>query len=105
MGPHAAVMGVKFYTGSMFPKEYQNTMFIARKGSWNRTQKFGYDVVTVQADADGTNARITPFMTGFLDSSTNAFSGRPTYFLQLPDGSLLISDEQLGAIYRISYSR
>jgi len=105
MGPHAAVMGVHFYTGSMFPAEYKNTMFIARKGSWNRTQKFGYDVVTVQADADGTNARITPFMTGFLDSSTNAFSGRPTYFLQLPDGSLLISDEQLGAIYRISYSR
>jgi glucose/arabinose dehydrogenase len=105
MGPHAAVMGVHFYTGNMFPAEYKNVLFVARKGSWNRTKKFGYDVVTVRTDADGKNARIAPFLTGFLDSSTEAFSGRPTYFLQLPDGSLLISDEQLGAIYRVSYAR
>jgi glucose/arabinose dehydrogenase len=105
VGPHAAAMGLHFYTGSMFPAEYRNTMFVARKGSWNRTKKFGYDVVTVKADADGKNPRMTPFMTGFLDPSTEAFSGRPTYFLQMPDGSLLISDEQLGAIYRISYAR
>ena len=105
MGPHAAVMGVHFYTGSMFPAEYKNVMFVARKGSWNRTKKFGYDVVTVRPDADGKSARITPFLTGFLDLNTEAFSGRPTYFLQLPDGSLLISDEQLGAIYRVSYAR
>jgi glucose/arabinose dehydrogenase len=105
MGPHAAVMGLHFYTGNMFPAEYKNKMFVARKGSWNRTKKFGYDVVTVQADADGKNPRITPFMTGFLDSGSEAFSGRPTYFLQMPDGSLLVSDEQLGAIYRISYAR
>jgi glucose/arabinose dehydrogenase len=105
MGPHAAAMGLHFYTGSMFPTEYRNTMFVARKGSWNRTKKFGYDVVTVKADADGKNAKITPFMTGFLDSNTEAFSGRPAYLLQMPDGSLLVSDEQLGAIYRISYAR
>jgi glucose/arabinose dehydrogenase len=80
-------------------------MFVARKGSWNRTQKFGYDVVTVRTDASGNSTGITPFMTGFMDSSTQAFSGRPTHFLQLPDGSLLVSDEQLGAIYRISYAR
>ena len=48
-GPHSAGMGVKFYTGDMFPKEYKGTMFIARKGSWNRTKKFGYDVVNVTA--------------------------------------------------------
>jgi glucose/arabinose dehydrogenase len=105
MGPHAAVMGLHFYTGNMFPAEYKNTMFVARKGSWNRTKKYGYDVVTVRADADGQNPRITPFMTGFLDSNTEAFSGRPAYFLQMPDGSLLVSDEQLGAIYRVSYAR
>ena len=105
MGPHAAVMGAHFYTGSMFPAEYKNLLFVARKGSWNRTQKFGYDVVTVRADADGKNAKVTPFMTGFLTPGTNDFSGRPAYLLQLPDGSLLVSDEQLGAIYRISYSR
>jgi glucose/arabinose dehydrogenase len=105
MGPHAAVMGVHFYTGSMFPAEYRNTMFVARKGSWNRTRKFGFDVVTVRPAADGKGAQITPFMTGFLDPVSENFSGRPTYFLQLPDGSLLVSDEQLGAIYRITYGR
>ena len=53
MGPHAAAMGVHFYTGTMFPAEYRNTLFVARKGSWNRTQKFGYDVV------DGAHRRAT----------------------------------------------
>ena len=105
MGPHAAVMGVLFYTGTMFPAEYRNALFVARKGSWNRTQKYGYDVVTVRTDADGKNPKIVPFMTGFLDPSNDSFSGRPTYMLQLPDGSMLVSDEQLGAIYRITYAR
>ncbi len=105
MGPHAAVMGAHFYTGSMFPAEYRNTLFVARKGSWNRTQKFGYDVVTVRTDAQGNNPRIQSFMSGFLDGSNDSFSGRPTYMLQLPDGSLLISDEQLGAIYRVTYGQ
>ena len=104
LGPHSAAMGTHFYTGAMFPAEYRNVLFVARKGSWNRTQKLGYDVVTVRTDADGRNARVTPFMTGFLDAAGDAFSGRPTYLLLLPDGSLLISDEQLGAIYRISYA-
>ncbi len=105
MGPHAAVMGAHFYTGNMFPAEYKDVLFVARKGSWNRTKKFGYDVVTVRAGADGSNPQVTPFMTGFLDSSTDTISGRPTYMLQMPDGSLLVSDEQLGAIYRITYGR
>ena len=103
MGPHAAVMGIKFYTGDMYPAEYKNSMFIARKGSWNRTKRFGYDVVNVRASTDGKNVKVTPFLTGFLDTKDNAFSGRPTYILQMPDGALLISDEQLGAIYRVSY--
>ena len=105
MGPHAAAMGVLFYTGSMFPAEYRNAMFVARKGSWNRTQKFGFDVVTVRPAADNKGAKVEPFMTGFLDPATDSFSGRPAYLLQLPDGSLLVSDEQLGAIYRITYGR
>ena len=105
MGPHAAAMGTHFYTGSMFPAEYQNTLFVARKGSWNRTKKYGYDVVAVKMNADGSNAKVEPFMTGFLNSADDSFSGRPTYLLQLPDGSMLVSDEQLGAIYRISYAR
>jgi glucose/arabinose dehydrogenase len=105
MGGHAAVMGLDFYTGNMFPAEYKNAMIISRKGSWNRTSKNGYDVVMVKADADGKNAKMTPFITGFLDSKDQSFSGRPVYTLQMPDGSMLLSDEQMGAIYRISYAR
>ncbi len=105
MGPHAAVMGLHFYTGNMFPAEYKNAMFIARKGSWNRTKKIGFDMVMVRADADGKNAKVTPFVTGFLDEKADTFWGRPAYILQMPDGSLLLSDEQLGAIYRISYAK
>jgi glucose/arabinose dehydrogenase len=106
MGPHTAVMGVIFYTGAMFPKEYQNTMFVARKGSWNRTVKIGFDVVNVRPAADGNSAKVTPFMTGFLENPKEAkFWGRPAYLLQMPDGALLVSDEQLGAIYRISYKK
>ncbi|HJS37585.1 MAG TPA: PQQ-dependent sugar dehydrogenase [Burkholderiales bacterium] len=105
MGPHAAAMGVIFYTGSMFPKEYQNTMFVARKGSWNRTVKLGFDVVNVRPSKDGKKASVKPFMTGFLEDAKAAkFWGRPAYLLQMPDGSVLVSDEQLGAIYRISYA-
>ncbi len=104
-GPHAATMGIHFYTGKMFPAEYQGVAFVARKGSWNRTKKFGYDVVTVRANADGKGAKITPFMTGFMNPADNSFWGRPAYIVQMKDGSLLVSDEQLGAIYRISYKR
>jgi len=105
MGPHAAVMGVQFYTGSMFPAEYKNVAFVARKGSWNRTAKIGFDVVTVRSAADGQGAKIEPFMTGFLDPATQEFFGRPTFFHQMKDGSLLVSDEQVGAIYRVSYAK
>jgi glucose/arabinose dehydrogenase len=101
LGPHAAALGIKFYTGKMFPSSYQNVAFIARHGSWNREKKFGYDVVI--ARISGGSARIEPFMTGLLDEKTNAFYGRPTYVLPMADGSLLVSDETNGAIYRISY--
>jgi glucose/arabinose dehydrogenase len=101
MGPHAAALGLRFYTGSMFPAAYKNTAFIARRGSWNRDEKFGYDVV--QATVNGGKAAITPFMTGFLDAKANPFWGRPVDVLQQPDGALLVSDEQNGAIYRVSY--
>ncbi len=103
MGPHAASQGVTFYTGRMFPAEYHNVLFNARRGSWNRTRKLGFDVVTVRASPDGKNARIVPFMTGFMNEADQSFWGRPSYFLQMKDGSLLVSDEQNGAIYRVSY--
>ena len=101
-GPHSAGLGIKFYTGDMFPANYKNVAFIARKGSWNRTKKFGFDVVIARPQANGT-AGIEPFMTGLLDEGKNEFYGRPAYVLQMPNGALLVSDEQNGATYRISY--
>jgi glucose/arabinose dehydrogenase len=100
-GPHAAGLGIKFYTGDMFPKSYKNVAFIARRGSWNREKKFGFDVVV--ARTSGGKAKIESFMTGLLDVGKNEFYGRPTYVLPMADGSLLVSDEQNGATYRISY--
>jgi glucose/arabinose dehydrogenase len=102
LGPHAAALGLRFYTGDMFPAKYKNVAFIARHGSWNRKQKFGYDVVV--ARISGSKAKIEPFMTGLLDTEKNEFYGRPSYIHQMKDGSLLVSDETNGAIYRISYS-
>jgi glucose/arabinose dehydrogenase len=105
LGPHAAALGMRFYTGAMFPAEYRDSIFVARHGSWNRTEKFGYDVVNVRVSPDGKDAKVTPFMTGFLDTAKNEFWGRPVDVLQMPDGSLLVADEQSGAIYRVSYKR
>lgn len=105
LGPHTAPLGMQFYTGAMFPAVYKDRAFIARRGSWNRTQKTGYDVITVSATADGKNAKLEPFMTGFLDSKANTFWGRPAYVLQMPDGAMLVSDEFNGAIYRVSYKK
>jgi glucose/arabinose dehydrogenase len=105
MGPHAAVMGIKWYTGKMFPAEYQNSAFVVRKGSWNRSKPFGFDVVQVTPTEDGKGVKVKPFITGFnQDKDSYKFWGRPAYVAQMADGSLLLSDEQAGAIYRISYS-
>ena len=106
MGPHAAAMGVIFYTGNMFPAQYKDTLFVARKGSWNRNTPFGFDVVNIKVGADGSNPKITPFMTGFIDAKDGKYNfwGRPAYLLQMPDGALLVSDEQSGTIFRVSYS-
>lgn len=102
LGPHAGALGLTFYTGDMFPADYQGSAFVARRGSWNREDKFGYDVVTITPRPDGT-ASVQPFMTGLLDEAANEFVGRPTYMLELPDGSILVSDEYNGATYRITY--
>jgi glucose/arabinose dehydrogenase len=101
LGPHAAALGMRFYTGAMFPAAYKNNAIIARRGSWNRNQKAGYDVVL--ATINGGKATIKPFVTGFLDEKANTFWGRPVDVLQMPDGALLVADEQNGAIYRVSY--
>ena len=103
MGPHTAVLGMRFYTGNMFPASYKNTIFIARHGSWNKTQKVGGDVVAVKLNKDGTVKSVEPFITGFLEN--NNYVGRPVDVQQLKDGSLLVSDDWNGAVYRITYGK
>jgi glucose/arabinose dehydrogenase len=105
LGPHTAALGMRFYTGTMFPEAYRNQAIIARRGSWNRDPMSGYDVVVARLDAQGNVTAVEPLLTGLLDSANNRFLGRPVDVLQLRDGSLLVSDEQNGAIYRISYGR
>jgi glucose/arabinose dehydrogenase len=102
-GPHIAGNGVEFYTGSMFPAEYKNRLFLAQRGSWNRTKKIGFRVAMVTLDAKGSVAKYEPFATGWLQGEE--VWGRPVYTRQMKDGSLLISDDYAGAIYRVSYSR
>ena len=99
-GPHAGTLGLKFYTGKMFPAKYQGAMFIARHGPWNRTKKYA-DVMVAIPDGKG-GAKLEPFMTGFVEN--NGYLGRPVDFLVMKDGSLLVSDDHAGAIYRISYA-
>jgi glucose/arabinose dehydrogenase len=103
MGPHAASLGMRFYTGSMFPKSYKNAIIVARHGSWNRTNKFGGDVVAVHLDKDGKVKDIEPLVTGFLQD--NKYIGRPDDVMVMKDGSILISDDWNGAIYRVSYGK
>ncbi|WP_192898648.1 PQQ-dependent sugar dehydrogenase [Crenalkalicoccus roseus] len=105
LGPHTAALGMRFYTGEMFPEQYRNQIFIARRGSWNRETLAGYDVVVAKLDGEGRVTAVEPFLTGLLDEANNRFLGRPVDVLQLRDGSLLVSDEQNGAIYRISRAR
>lgn len=103
MGPHVATLGMRFYTGDMFPAAYKNAIFMARHGSWNRTVKLGGDIVVVKLKEDGSVASIEPFMTGFLEN--NKYNGRPVDVQMLKDGSLLVSDDWNGAIWRVSYAR
>ncbi len=103
MGPHSASLGMRFYTGRMFPKEYQNVIFVARHGSWNRSKKFGGDIVAVKLNSNGTVKSVTPFVTGFLQD--NNYIGRPVDVLVAKDGALLVSDDWNGAVYRITYGK
>jgi glucose/arabinose dehydrogenase len=103
LGPHSASLGMRFYTGSMFPKTYKNAIIIARHGSWNRSKKVGGDVVVAKLNKDGTVKSIEPFLTGFLED--NKYIGRPVDVMQLKDGSLLVSDDWNGAVYRITYGK
>ena len=102
MGPHAAALGMRFYTGSMFPSEYRDQIFVARHGSWNKSKKFGGDIALVKLNKDGSVKSVEPFITGFLQPDNN-YVARPVDVMNMPDGSMLISDDWNGAIWRLSY--
>ena len=101
LGAHVAALGLTFYNGGMFPTEYKKQLFIAQHGSWNRTEKSGYNILLVRFGNDGKVTGTEVFASGWLQGD-DAW-GRPNDILQLPDGSLLVSDDKAGAIYRISY--
>ena len=101
LGPHSAALGMRFYTGSMFPTKYHDAIFIARHGSWNKTDKIGGDIYVVYLNKDGTVKAQEPFMTGFIQN--NNYIGRPVDVQPMKDGSLLVSDDFDGAVYRITY--
>ncbi len=105
LGPHTAVLGMRFYTGTMFPEQYRNQIFIARRGSWNRERLSGYDVVVARLDAQGNVTGVEEFLTGLRDDANQRFLDRPAEVHVMRDGSLLVSGEQMGAIYRITYRR
>jgi len=102
LGPHVAALGMRFYTGRLFPAEYAGQIFIAEHGSWNRKQPIGYRVMLVRLK-DGRPASYEVFAQGFIHEG-NAW-GRPVDVLVAPDGALLVSDDEADAIYRISYAR
>jgi glucose/arabinose dehydrogenase len=102
LGAHVAPLGLAFYTASQFPKKYQNNLFVAEHGSWNRSEKAGYRVIHIQLK-DNRVIKVEPFITGWLDKEKDSSWGRPVDVLVLPDGSMLISDDYADAIYRISY--
>jgi glucose/arabinose dehydrogenase len=100
LGPHVASLGMRFYTGTQFPAAYRNRIFIAEHGSWNRSAKIGYRVTMVTLDGNKA-IRYEPFAEGWLQGESAW--GRPADVLVAPDGSLLVSDDTAGAIYRIRY--
>jgi glucose/arabinose dehydrogenase len=101
LGPHVAAIGMRFYTGRMFPEKYRGGVFIAEHGSWNRSTPIGYRVSFVKIE-NGRATSYEPFAAGWLKGG--AASGRPADVLVMPDGALLVSDDKAGRIYRITYA-
>lgn len=100
LGPHVAALGMKFYTGDMFPKKYRNSIFIAEHGSWNRQTPIGYRITRVELEGNQA-VSYEVFAEGWLQGK--GAWGRPVDILQMPDGSLLVSDDTSDRIYRITY--
>jgi glucose/arabinose dehydrogenase len=102
---HAADLGMTFYSGKQFPAKYQGGLFSAQHGSWNRTKPNGAQILFTSLKADGTADKTESFASGWLDEATGTFRGRPVDVAPMKDGSLLVSDDYVGAIYRISYAQ
>ncbi len=102
LGPHVASLGMRFYTGTMFPEKYRNQIFIAEHGSWNRSVPIGYRVTLVRLNGN-TAVSYEVFAEGWLQG--NERRGRPVDVEILPDGSLLVSDDYADTIYRIYYTK
>ena len=98
---HAADLGMAFYTGNMFPEKYKNAIFSAQHGSWNRTEPVGARVMVTFIDEEG-NATTEPFAEGWIDEN-GEYDGRPVDVAMMKDGSILVSDDLVGAVYRITY--
>lgn len=103
LDPHVAAIGMRFYTGSMFPAEYRNRILFAEHGSWNRDTPIGYRVMMVRLEGNRA-VSYEPFAQGWLRRNGKAW-GRPADVLVMPDGSLLVSDDEAGVIYRITYRK
>jgi glucose/arabinose dehydrogenase len=103
LGPHVAAVGMRFYTGTMFPAEYRNQIFVAEHGSWNRSTPIGYRIMLVRLDANQEVASYEPFAEGWLQG--RGAWGRPNDVEVMPDGSLLVSDDEANVVYRVRYSR
>jgi len=101
LGPHVAPLGVKFYTGDNFPEQYHNQVFIAEHGSWNRSKKIGYRIMLVRLEGNRA-VSYEPFAQGWLQNER--VSGRPVDLIVLEDGSMLVSDDYSGKIYRIRFA-
>jgi len=102
LDPHVAPMGMRFYTGELFPEQYHQQIFVAKSGSWNRREKTGYEIESIQIkDNQVLNKQI--FASGWLDN--NEAWGRPVDLLIMPDGTMLVSDDIAGVIYRIHYQK
>ncbi len=99
---HAADLGMMFYTGNMFPEKYKGAIFVAQHGSWNATVPRGARVMVTFLDSDGNAAETMPFAEGWLQEN-GVYSGRPVDVQQYVDGSILVSDDKAGAVYRITY--
>jgi glucose/arabinose dehydrogenase len=102
LGAHVAPLGMAFYTGEQFPVDYRNRLFIAEHGSWNRSTKSGYRVISVKLKGNRVES-VEPFIGGWLNEKQQTSWGRPVDVINLPDGSILVSDDYADAIYRITY--